>query len=128
MNRPMLLLLAAVLAAPLIAWGVYRLARTLGFLDPPFNAEHAERRTIVVAMWAFLLFFSVFLFGYANAWPRLWAAFGVVNAIALVIFAWLGVGAARRLWKLRHPAPDPSFSPAGADAGDGGETGDKPLV
>jgi amino acid transporter len=125
MTRPILLLLGAVVAAPLFAWFVYRLARALGFLDPPFNQEHAERRTIVVAMWAFLLFFSVFLFGYASAWPRIWAAFGVVNGIALVVFAWLGVGAARRLWKLRHPAPEAPPPPAAGGSSNG--VGETPL-
>ncbi len=111
MTRPMWLLAAAVLLAPLVAWLVYRAARELGFLDPPLNAEHAERRTILVAMWAFLLFLSIFLFGFANGWPRIWAAFGVLNGIALVIFAGLGVAAARRLWRLRHPAPASPATP-----------------
>jgi hypothetical protein len=119
MTRPLWLLVAAVLLAPLAAWLVYRMARELGFLDPPFNAEHAERRTILVAMWAFLLFLSIFLFGFANGWPRIWAAFGVLNGIALVIFAGLGVAAARRLWRLRHPAP---ATPAASSADEVRET------
>jgi hypothetical protein len=116
MTRPMWLLATAVVAAPLFAWLVYRVARALGFLDPPFNAEHAERRTILVAMWAFLLSFSIFLFGFANGWPRIWAAFGVLNGIALVIFAGLGLAAARRLWRLRHPAPAAPASPSADEA------------
>ena len=108
----------ALVAAPALAWGVYRLARELGFLDPPWNAEHEERRTIVAALYALMLFLCVFLFGYANAWPRVWAAFGIVNALALVFFTVLGLRAVRRLWKLRHPTaaavPDaaPSDDPA----------------
>jgi hypothetical protein len=116
MTRPMWLLAAAVVAAPLIAWLVYWLARELGFLDPPFNAEHAERRTILVAMWAFLLSLSIFLFGFASGWPRIWAAFGVLNGIGLVIFAGLGVAAARRLWRLRHPAPAAPAAPSADEA------------
>jgi hypothetical protein len=41
----------------------------------------------------------------------------VLNGIALVIFAWLGLMAARRLWKLRHPAPEPP-APAPGDPTD----------
>jgi uncharacterized membrane protein YeiH len=103
MTRAWALFVLALVTAPALAWGVYRLARELGFLDPPWNAEHEERRTIIAAMYALLLFLSVFLFGYANAWPRVWAAFGIVNAVALVFFAALGVRAAVRLWRLRHP-------------------------
>jgi hypothetical protein len=107
MSRDMRWLLLAVAAAPFLAYFVYRLARGLGFLDPPWNPEHEQRRTIVVALYAFLLFLSIFLFGYAHSWPRVWAWFGVANAIALLVFGALGVTAGRRLWKLRHPRPDP---------------------
>ena len=116
--------LVAVLLAPVLSYLFYRLAKGLGFLDPPWNAEHEQRRTIVVALYAFLLFLSIFLFGHANAWPRVWAYFGVVNAVALLIFAGLGATAARRLWKLRHPkieAPAPTGGPADEAAG-------KPLL
>jgi hypothetical protein len=111
----------ALALAPALAWGVYRLAKELGFLDPPWNAEHGERRTIIAALYAFLLFLCVFLFGYANAWPRVWALFGIVNALALVFFAALGIGAIRRLWKLRHPAAPaaPEAQAAGDDPADG---------
>lgn len=105
MTRAWRYLALALLVAPALAWGVYRLARELGFLDPPWNAEHAERRTIIAALYALLLFLCVFLFGYANAWPRVWAYFGILNAVALLFFAGLGLQAVRRLWKLRHPGP-----------------------
>ena len=102
----------ALVAVPFLTYGVYRLARGLGFLDPPWNQEHEYRRAIVVALYAMLLFFPIFLFGYANEWPRMWALFGVVNAVGLLVFAGLGASAARKLWKLRHP---PSKPPAPAE-------------
>ena len=105
MTRPMMLLVVALLATPFATWGIYRLAKGLGFLDPPWNAEHEQRRTIVVALFAFLLFLSVFLFGHANAWPRVWAVFGVINGVVLLFFGGVGVIAGRRLWRLRHPTP-----------------------
>ncbi len=105
MSRAWRFFVLALVAAPMLAWVVYRLAKGLGFLDPPWNPEHEQRRTIIAALYAFLLFLCVFLFGYANAWPRVWAVFGIVNALALVFFAALGLVAARRLWRLRHPAP-----------------------
>lgn len=118
MTRPMTLLILALVATPFATWGVYRLAKGLGFLDPPWNAEHEHRRTIVVALFAFVLFFSVFLFGHANAWPRVWAIFGIVNAVALFFFGATGVVAARRLWKLRHPTPEAETSPPAVEAAD----------
>lgn len=127
MTRPMRYLALAVAAAPILTWGIYRLAKGLGFLDPPWNREHEERRTIVAALFAFVLFLSIFLFGHANAWPRVWAVFGLINALALAGFGGAGVLAARRLWKLRHPkaeaAPEPP--PAALDAENPAE---KPLV
>jgi len=113
MTRAWALFVLALVTAPALAWGVYRLARELGFLDPPWNAEHEERRTIIAAMYALILFLCVFLFGYANAWPRVWAVFGVVNARALLFFAALGVRSAVRLWRLRHPVR-PGLPEAGA--------------
>jgi hypothetical protein len=128
----MVLLVVALAATPFAAFGVYRLAKGLGFLDAPWNAEHEQRRTIVVALFAFVLFLSVFLFGHANAWPRVWAVFGLVNAAALLFFGATGVLAARRLWKMRHP---PSLAgsgtpPAADDAGDpaSGSPAEKPLA
>lgn len=127
MSRPMRYLVLAVLAAPALTYFVYRLARGLGFLDPPWNKEHEERRTIVVALFAFVLFFSIFLFGYANSWPRVWAVFGVINGLALAIFAGAGTLAARRLWKLRHPGPEPLGAPPSAALEEEDPSG-KPLV
>ena len=103
----------ALVAAPALAFGVYRLAKGLGFLDPPWNPEHEERRTIVASLYAPLLFLCVFLFGYANAWPRVWAIFGVVNALALALFVFIGLRAIVRLWRLRHPAPTPARAAEG---------------
>ncbi len=126
MTRARRLLVLALLVAPFVAFYVHRLAKGLGFLDPPWNPEHGERRTIIAALYAFLLFSCIFLFGYANAWPRVWAIFGVVNGIALVVFAGFGIFAARRLWKMRHAALPP---PAAAPPSDPGETaGEKPPL
>jgi drug/metabolite transporter superfamily protein YnfA len=114
MNRPWRNFALAVAAAPFLTYFLYRLAKELGFLDPPWNREHEERRTIVVALFAFVLFASIFLFGHANAWPRVWAIFGVINAVALLFFAATGALAARRLWKIRHPKAEPSTAPTPA--------------
>jgi hypothetical protein len=100
------LFVLALVAAPALAWGVARLAKDLGFLDPPWNAEHEERRTIIASLYALLLFLCVFLYGFAASWPRVWIVFGVANALALVFFATIGLRAVRRLWRLRHPAPE----------------------
>ena len=105
MSRPVLILVLAMLAAPAVAYLVYRLARELGFLDPPMNLEHELRRTITLALYTLLLFLSVFLFGWGKGWPRAWIIFAVVNGLALVAFAVVGVIAGTRLWKLRHPEP-----------------------
>ena len=134
MSRPMTLLVLTLVATPFAAYGVFRIAKGLGFLDPPWNAEHEQRRTIVVALFAFVLFFAIFLFGHANGWPRVWAVFGVVNAAALLFFAATGYAAARKLWKLRHPAPGAEAPPGrepGADAGAGAGSSspaEKPLA
>jgi len=112
MNRPMLLLLIALLAAPALAYLVFRLARELGFLDVSRDLEHEYRRTIVVALYALLLFLSIFLFGWGKGWPRAWIIFGVVNGLALVVFAGVGIVAGVRLWRIRHPAPPEPASPA----------------
>jgi len=117
MTRAWKFFVLALLAAPALAWGVYRLAKELGFLDPPWNAEHEQRRTIIAALYAFLLCLCVFLFGYANAWPRVWAVFGVVNALALVFFWALGLRAVARLWKLRHTASPEKTAPEDSAGG-----------
>ena len=115
----------ALLVTPALAWGVYRLAKELGFLDPPWNPEHEERRTIIASLYALLLFLCVFLYGYANAWPRVWIVFGIANALALVLFAAIGVRAVVRLWRIRHPkavpsAPSESEPAAEEEPGPGG--------
>jgi hypothetical protein len=128
MSRAMRYFVLALAASPFLTYFVYRLAKGLGFLDPPWNKEHEYRRTIVAAMYAFVLFLSVFLFGHANAWPRVWAIFGVVNGVALVLFAAMGLSAAWKLWRLRHPPaasaePEaPAEVPVGED-----EVARKPL-
>jgi hypothetical protein len=131
MSRAMRYFALALAASPLVTYFVYRLARGLGFLDPPWNKEHEYRRTIAAAMYAFVLFLGIFLFGYANAWPRVWAIFGVVNGLALVLFGAAGISAGWKLWKLRHPRPPPDGGPVGASeaVGDGGdEVARKPLT
>ena len=129
MTRPMRWLVLAMVAAPAVTYGVYRLAKGLGFLDPPWNREHEYRRTIVLAMYAFLIFLPVFLFGYANAWPRVWAVFGLVNALALLVFAALGGVAGWRLWKLRHPASAPiPAAPVESPVSAAAEPSEKPLI
>jgi hypothetical protein len=125
MTRAWRWLVLAFVVAPFVVYGVFRLARGLGFLDPPWNAEHEQRRTIVAAVYALLLFLCIFLFGYANAWPRVWAIFGIVNAVALVFFLGLGVLAARRLWTLRHPAP---VVPTSVEAESSDSSTEEPLA
>ena len=127
MSRAMRWFVLALLATPVAAVLIHRLAKGLGFLDPPADRQHELRRTILVALFAFVLFFSVFLFGYANAWPRVWAVFGIINAVALVVFATLGILAARQLWRLRHPQPEER--PAAGEAREGeAHAAEKPLV
>lgn len=105
MRRPVVWMLLALFAAPAVAWLVYRLAKALGFLDPPVDQQHEHRRTIIVALYAFLLFLPVLIFGFGRGWPRAWILFGIFNALVLVFFAWAGIRAAVRLWKLRFPPP-----------------------
>jgi hypothetical protein len=131
MSRAMRYFVLALAASPFAAYFVYRLAKGLGFLDPPWSKEHEYRRTIGAAMYAFVLSLSIFLFGYANAWPRMWAIFGVVNGLALVLFAALGISAGWKLWKLRHPPAAPAApieAPRTIGAEDGQEVARKPLA
>ena len=123
MTRAMRLLVLALLVTPAVAYAVYRLAKGLGFLDPPWNKEHEHRRAIVAAPFAFLLLLPIMLFGYSNDWPRVWWIFGVISAFALLAFAAMGLAAAIRLWRLRRSrgaaavaglgAPPPSDDAAG---------------
>lgn len=96
-------MLFALLAAPAIAYLVFRLAKVLGFLEPPADEQHRLRRTIVLALYAFLVFLPVLLYGFERRWPRAWVIFGVLNGAALLFFAGGGIWAAVRLWRLRHP-------------------------
>jgi hypothetical protein len=120
MTRPFLWLAVAVAAAPAFAWLVYRLARGLGFLEPPADRQHELRRTIVVAVYAFLLFLPVLFYGFEKGWPRAWVIFGIVDGLALLFFAASGAWAARTLWRLRHPEPvlDSADGPPAADPQD----------
>jgi len=118
-SPPRLLLLAAVIASPVLAYAIYRAARGLGFLDPPVDREHELRRQILAALYALLLFLPVFLFGWERRWPRIWIVFGVASGLALAFFAASGLIGARMLWKLRHPAGQPAAPPGAGPSGDG---------
>jgi len=116
MSRSFLTMLAAVVVAPAVAFLVYRLARGLGFLEPPADQQHALRREIVVALYAFLIFLPVLFYGYEKAWPRAWIIFGIFNGLAMLFFAVFGGRAALRLWRLRNPRPsEPVHEPAPGD-------------
>jgi hypothetical protein len=112
MSGPRLLLLAAIVASPVIAYLIYRAAKVLGFLDPPVDRQHELRRQILAALYAFLIFLPVFLFGWERRWPRIWIAFGVVSGLALVFFAASGLVCARSLWKLRRGAEPGAREPS----------------
>ncbi len=107
----------ALAAAPAFAYLVYRLAKGLGFLEPPIDRQHELRRTIVLAVYAFLLFLPVLFYGYEKRWPRAWVLFGFVDGLALIFFARSGLWAARSLWTLRHSDVLPTgASPLSGDA------------
>jgi hypothetical protein len=132
MSRPVLFFALAIVAAPAIAYLVFRLARELGFLEPPMNQEHELRRTITLALYTLLLFLSIFLFGWGRGWPRAWIIFAVINGLVLIAFAVVGVIAGTRLWKLRHPEPstpldgerEPAPAPPEQFQRDEGKSGD----
>ncbi len=105
----MLWMLLALVVAPPLAYLVYRLAVGLGFLEPPIDKQHEHRRTILVALYAFLLFLPVMIYGFEKGWPRAWILFGIVNGLVLLFFAATGIWAARALWRLRHPEVTPSL-------------------
>jgi len=111
MTRPAMLLLAAIVASPVAALLVHRLAKELGFLDAPASKEQEYKRGVLVAIYALLVFLPVFLFGWERRWPPAWVAFGAVSGAALLYFAASGAVAAGRLWKLRHPAPRAEAAP-----------------
>ena len=104
MSRSLWTMVLAVCAAPAVAYFVYRLARSLGFLDPPADKQQEYRRTIVVAVYSLLLFLPVLFFGFEKAWPRLWILFGIAAGLVLTVCAAVGVWSAIALWRLRHPA------------------------
>jgi len=56
MTRAMRLLMLSLLAAPALTFLVYRLAKGLGFLEPPRDQQQEYRRTILTALFAFVLF------------------------------------------------------------------------
>lgn len=116
MKGPRLLLLAAVVASPVLAYLIYRAAKSLGFLDPPVDRQHELRRQILAALYAFLIFLPVFLFGWERRWPRVWIAFGVVSGLALLFFAVSGIVSARALRKLRRLATADAGAPSAAPA------------
>jgi len=95
-----------LVTAPAIAFLVYRGARELGFLEPPVDRQHELRRTIMLAVYALLLFLPVLVFGFGKRLPRAWVIFGILDGAALLFFAGSGAWAARELWALRHPEPD----------------------
>ena len=103
MSPPAVTMVLALCAAPAVAFLVYRLARGLGFLDPPADKQHEYRRTIVVALYALLLFLPVLFFGFARGWPRAWILFGIVSGLVLAVCAAVGILSAVALWRLRHP-------------------------
>ncbi|MEP6995948.1 MAG: hypothetical protein ABI968_15610 [Acidobacteriota bacterium] len=128
MTRAMRLLVFACLAAPVVAFIVYRLAKGLGFLDPPWNKEHEHRRAIIAALFAFLTLLPIMLFGYTNDWPRVWWIFGVLDALALAAFAAMGCAATVRLWRLRHAGGHlRGAAPAASAAAPSDDVAGKPL-
>ncbi len=103
MSRSALWLLVTILAAPAAGYFVYRVARGLGFLEPPVDRQHELRRTILVSLYCFLLFLPAGIYGFEKGWPRVWILFGILLSLALVFFAAGGILAAVRLWRIRHP-------------------------
>jgi hypothetical protein len=101
------ILVLTLVTAPAAAYLAYRLARELGFLDPAVDKQQEYRRTIVVAVYALLLFVPVLFYGFGKGWPRAWILFGIATGLA---FAWTGAAGIRSavaLWRLRHPKEIP---------------------
>jgi hypothetical protein len=103
MSGAFLWLIVVLFASPAIAYGIYRLAQGLGFLDPPVDRAHELRRTILASLFAFLLLLPVGIYGFEKGWPRVWILFGLVDCVAIVFFGAAGIWAALQLWRLRHP-------------------------
>jgi hypothetical protein len=103
MSRSLLTALLAVCAAPAAAYLVYRLARGLGFLEPPVDKQHEYRRTIVVALYSLFLFVQALFLGFEKGWPRAWIFFGIATGLVFAVCAAVGVWSAIALWRLRHP-------------------------
>jgi hypothetical protein len=103
MNRSVLTMLLALCVAPAVAYMVYRLARGLGFLEPPSDKQHEHRRTIIVALYALVLFLPVLFYGFEKGWPRAWILFGIATGLVLAVSAVAGVWSAIALWRMRHP-------------------------
>ncbi len=108
MTRAGIWMLVALCVAGPLAYLAFRLARALGFLDPPLDEQQGHRRTIVVAIYAILIFLPVLIYGFEKGWPRAWIIFGIVNGLALLFFAAGAVWAGLRLRKLRNPGVSPS--------------------
>jgi len=118
MSRPLLTVLLVVFAAPAAAYLLYRLARGLGFLEPPADKQHEYRRTIVVALYSLLLFLQALFFGFEKGWPRAWILFGIATGLVFAVCGAVGVWSAVALWRLRHPSiPEaPYASPRGPES------------
>jgi hypothetical protein len=121
MTRPVWMFAAAMVLAVPISIGIQRVAKGLGFFDPPWNPEHRERRTIVASLYALLLTLPLLFLGALLGWPRMWKYLGIINALAAVVFLIAGALAARRLWRMRHTrgegaaVPEPAPPAAGQD-------------
>jgi hypothetical protein len=103
MSPAIVVLLAAAVAALAVAFLVYRLARGLGFLDPPADKQHEYRRTIVIAVYALLLFLPVLFYGFEKRWPGAWVLFGIATGLALAVTGAVAIRSVFVLWRLRHP-------------------------
>src|ERR1700693_5701878 len=118
MSRSLLTVLLPVCAAPAEPFLIYRLARGLGFLEPPADKQHEYRRTIVVALYSLLLFLQALFLGFERGWPQAWILFGIATGLVFAVCAAVGIWAALALWRLRHPSvPEaPSRSASGPES------------
>ena len=97
----------ALLAVPGAAYLLYRLAREFGYLEPAADKQQEHRRTIVVALYALLLFVPFLFYGFGKGWPRAWILFGIAASLALAVTGAVVIWSAIALWKLRHPKETP---------------------